>query len=373
MAWPLAFFVLASGIATLAAVDVGLSLSGFKKLSKIIIFFWVANVLATTRPVELLKDLADWLRLNKLKEHFDKRKAAFTNKNQASVLVGLLILAGTISAGVGIVQAILGPEGIWNHYHVHGSLSNLMTYAQILMLITCMGLSIAIFAPFRAQTILWISLVIIGLAILLTMNRQSWLGLFLAMTFLLFNKKGIYALIPVFLAILVFIFAPQTLKDRIKTMTNLKDHAFNERVLMWKAGWDIVQDHPLTGCGFKCQFVIADRYPEHAILKKYTHMHNSPIQLAVDTGILGLTAWISIWIGFFLSLARQLKHIPKNSYDYAIALGAGAAVIAFLVAGMFENNFYDSEIIILMYFIMALPFTSSNSSQSAASESAVPR
>ena len=74
---------------------------------------------------------------------------------------------------------------------------------------------------------------------------------------------------------------------------------------MWKAGWDILQDHPLTGCDFKCQFVIADRYPEHTILQKYTHMHNSPIQLAVDTGILGLTAWISIWIGFFLSLTRQ--------------------------------------------------------------------
>jgi len=85
-----------------------------------------------------------------------------------------------------------------------------------------------------------------------------------------------------------------------------------------------------------------------------------------------LTAWISIWIGFFLSLTRQLKHIPKNSLDYAIALGSGAAVIAFLVAGMFENNFYDSETTILMYFIMALPFVSSNGSQSAPSEFAAP-
>ncbi|MCH7499191.1 MAG: hypothetical protein IH886_04170 [Nitrospinae bacterium] len=39
---------------------------------------------------------------------------------------------------------------------------------------------------------------------------------------------------------------------------------------------------------------------------------------------------------------------------------------------MFENNFYDSEIIILMYFIMALPFVSSNGSQSAPSEFAAP-
>lgn len=203
-----------------------------------------------------------------------------------------------------------------------------------------------------------------GLAILLTLNRQSWLGLFLAITFLLFNKKKVFALIPVFFAILIFLLGPQTLKDRIKTMTDLKDYSVNERFLMWQAGWDILKDHPLTGCGYKCQFVIADQYPEHPILQKYTHMHNSHVQLAVDTGILGLTAWISIWICFFLSLRRQLKNIPETSSEYPIALGSGAAVLAFLVAGMFENNFYDSEIIILMYFIMALPFASSKSSQS---------
>jgi O-antigen ligase len=366
----MAFFVLASGIATLTAVDTGLSLSGFKKLFKIIIFFWVVNALATARPWELPGDLAGWFRLSKLKNCLEKGKAAFINKNPAYVLVGLLILAGVISAGVGIIQAVSHPEGIWNRYDVHGSLSNLMTYAQILMLITCMGLAIALFYPHRFRIMIWVGLMLMGFAILLTLNRQSWLGLFLAMTFLLFNKKRVYSLIPVFLAILVFIFGPQTLKNRMATMTDLKDYSVNERVLMWKAGWDILQDHPLTGCGFKCQFVIADRYPEHAILQKYTHMHNSPIQLAVDTGILGLTAWISIWIGFFLSLTRQLKHIPKNSSDYVIAGGSGAAAIAFRVAGLFENNFYDSEIVILMYFIMALPFVSSSGSQSAFSESA---
>lgn len=152
-------------------------------------------------------------------------------------------------------------------------------------------------------------------------------------------------------------------------MTDLNDYSANERILMWKAGWDILQDYPLTGCGFKCQFIIADQYPEHPILKKYTHMHNSPIQVAVDTGILGLTTWISIWIGYFLSLTKQLKCLSKGSLDYAVALGSGAAVIAFLVAGMFENNFYDSEIIILMYFIMALPFVASNNTESTPSES----
>lgn len=369
LAWPLAAFILASSIATLNAVDVGLSLSGIKKLSKIAIFFWVVNVLATIRPRELLGDLAGWFRFSRLKKYLENGKTTSINENPAYVLVKLLILAGVVSAGIGIVQAVIHPDGIWNRYDVHGSLSNLMTYAQILMLISCMALAMAIFGPPRFRNLIWIGIILMGLAILLTLNRQSWLGLFLAVIFLLFNKKKIYSLIPVFFVALIFILGPQTLKDRIESITDLKHDSNSERVLMWKAGWAIVKDQPLTGCGFGCQFVIADRYPEHPILQKYTHMHNSPIQLIVDTGILGLTAWISIWVGFFLSLKRQLKHIPKNSLDYAITLGSGAAVIAFLVAGMFENNFYDSEIIILLYFIMALPFAYSNSPQTVPAES----
>jgi len=373
LVWPLVIFILAAGIATIAAVDVGLSFSGFKKLSKIIIFFWVANALASTHPWKVLSDLADRFRLNKLKEYFEINIKSVRNRNPTYALMGLLILAGVFSSIIGIFQALTHSEGFWYRYGVHGSLSNLMTYAQILMLISCMGLSMVIFNPPRSRVMIWIGLAFMGLAILLTLNRQSWLGLFLAITFLLFNKKKAFSLMPVFFAILVFLLGPQTLKDRIKTMTDLKDYSVNERFLMWQAGWDILKDHPLTGCGFKCQFVIADQYPEHPILQKYTHMHNSPVQVAVDTGIIGLAAWISIWICFFMSLRRQLKNIPESSSEYAIALGSGAAVIAFLVAGMFENNFYDSEIIVLMYFIMALPFISPKISQGSTSEPSLSR
>ncbi len=367
--WPFAAFILASLIATLTAIDVGLSFSGFKKLLKIIIFFWVVNSLATTRPWELLGHLAGSFRLNRIKEYLEKTE--FT-RNPVYLILGLLIGAGVISAGVGIVQAVTHPQGIWYRYGVHGSLSNLMTYVQILMLIACMGFSWAIFNSKRSRNLIWVGLILIGIAIVLTLNRQSWLGLFVAMTFLLFNKKRVYSLIPVFLAVLVFMFGPQTLRDRIESITNLKHSSNHERVLMWKAGLDILKDHPFTGCGFKCQFVIADKYPEHPILRKYTHMHNSPVQLAVDTGILGLMTWISIWIVFFLSLTKELREIDKTSVEYFIALGSGAAIIAFLVAGMFENNFYDSEIIILVYFIMALPFVSSSSSRPVSSKPDAP-
>lgn len=105
--WPLVIFILASSIATLAAVDVGLSFSGFKKLSKIIIFFWVVNALASIHPWEALSKLADRLRLNKFKEYFEMNMESARTKNPAYALAGLLIFAGVISAGIGIFQALI--------------------------------------------------------------------------------------------------------------------------------------------------------------------------------------------------------------------------------------------------------------------------
>ena len=85
-------------------------------------------------------------------------------------------------------------------------------------------------------------------------------------------------------------------------------------------------------------------------------MHNNFIQLAVDTGILGLGTWLGIWFCFFRRLYKKdfsLEAAPQGNW---VVLGSAAAVLAFLAGGFFESNLYDSEVVMLLYFIMALPF-----------------
>ena len=53
------------------------------------------------------------------------------------------------------------------------------------------------------------------------------------------------------------------------------------------------------------------------------------------------------------SVGMNLKQLPEGIER----MGSAAAVIGFLVAGFFETNFYDSEVSMLLYFIMAFPFT----------------
>src|SRR5881628_2948684 len=74
-------------------------------------------------------------------------------------------------------------------------------------------------------------------------------------------------------------------------------------------------------------------------------------------GAAGLAAWIAIWAAFFAASARTLSRIPPGDEDArALVLGSMAAIAAFLVAGLFEYNFDDTEVLLVALAVMALPF-----------------
>jgi O-antigen ligase len=126
------------------------------------------------------------------------------------------------------------------------------------------------------------------------------------------------------------------------------------RLELWKVGWEIFKDHPLTGCGFRCVDLVHSQYPDPTgYVEKLRGMHNNFIQIAVDTGAFGLSAWLGIWSCFFVSLHRFFKNLSQNSPEKWVIFGSAAAGISFL---FFESSFYDSEVVMLLYFIMALPF-----------------
>ena len=85
-------------------------------------------------------------------------------------------------------------------------------------------------------------------------------------------------------------------------------------------------------------------------------MHSNLFQLLVDTGVVGLGTWLSIWAAYFIEIYRRWRTLTReNSQDNAeILMGSSAAVLAFLVGGFFETNIYDSEIAMLVYFLMGI-------------------
>ena len=144
------------------------------------------------------------------------------------------------------------------------------------------------------------------------------------------------------------------------SLADMTDWTFQTRILLWKGGWNIFKDHPLTGCGFKCVDRIHSQYPDPSrYIARFRGMHSNLFQLLVDTGILGLSAWLSIWAAYLTALyKRSIQFTNENSKG--LAMGAVAAVLGFLVGGVFETNFYDSEVVMLLYFIMGISLAQTN-------------
>jgi len=335
--WPLGIpfllYVLACLIAVANAYDVSYSYKPLKKLLEILIFFWVLNCVRNNR-------LRDSLSL-------------------------VLIASATLAGLFGFYEA--WRDGVADESRVDGSLSTYMTFAGLLMMTGTLALGRVIFRR-PVQPWLWASVGVITFCLLLTLTRQAWFGFLAGLIFLIFVwRKKFLLLLPVLL-IATFLASPDAVKTRLTDMVSGKDVPFAMRTNLWQVGWKIFKDYPLTGCGFRCVDLVNDQYPDpyrdkvghsHGSIKHLRGMHNNFIQLAVDTGILGLTAWLGIWICFFRLLCHRAKAPKRDPHECWAVYGSAAVGIAFLAGGIFETNFYDSEVVMILYFIMALPFTSS--------------
>ena len=334
---PILLFALASLVAVANAYVPSYSYESLKKLLEFMIFFWVLNC----------------VRENNL-------------RNSLSLT---LIASATLTGLLGLYQFwqdfILIPSGGMSFNRIEGTLSTYMTFSGLLMLAGVTALSWVMFQK-PTQRWVWASIGIIVSCLLLTLTRQTWFGFLAALVFLiLFWRKKVLLLLPIILLI-TYTVSPLSTQKRINDMFSGEDKTFGMRVALWKGGWEVFKDYPLTGCGFRCIDLVNSQYPDPTgYVARYRGMHNNLIQVAVDTGILGVTAWIGIWFCFFRFIYQKAIALEKEDPERWVTLGSSAAILAFLSAGFFETNFYDSEIAMVLYFIMALPFSGTQNTMKA--------
>ena len=327
--WPLivpfSLFILACLIAVGTAYDISYSFESLKKLLEILIFFWVVNC----------------VRENSLRDSLSL----------------VLIIFASLAGLLGIYQTWLGGATVWNR--VEGTMSVYMTFAGLLMMVGIHAWGRVLFRK-PMQPWLWISIGIISTCLLFTFTRQAWLGYLTGLVLLIYVWRTKYLLlIPLLIAALI-IASPHVVEHRLKNIVSGTDPTFAIRQALWQGGWNVFKDYPLTGCGFRCMDLVVKQYPDPTgHIEHFRGMHNNFVQLAVDTGALGLSAWLGIWICFFRLLQQKYSSRKGDSSDQWVLLGSLASVIAFLAGGCFESNFYDSEVAMVLFFLMALPFSGS--------------
>src|SRR5690606_30264575 len=260
----------------------------------------------------------------------------------ASVIIGV----GAASALVGLFQYgflqfdNLGrrPEGALSHY---------MTYSGTLMLVACATAARLIFEP-RDRTWPLVVLPAVLVALGLTFTRSAWVGVGVGLAVLLMMRdRRLVALLPAAFAVAVLL-APPAITDRVYSIFDLKDPTNRDRVAMLKSGAAMVEDHPLTGVGPDQvkQVYTQYRVPE-AVQDLNVHLHNVPMQIAAERGLVALV----VWCWFVWTAGRELHARFVNGRSRqtrTLAAGGLASLAAMLAAGLFEYNFGDSEFLMLL-------------------------
>ncbi len=282
-----------------------------------------------------------------------------------------LVLVAAVAAALGLIQVGLCPGPAvetagWASrliYHrcarARGPFSIYMTLGGVLLLVLLVslpGLMPRAARP-RWAPIPW--LVMLG-GLVATYTRGAWLGF----------AAGVLALVPmvrrgrlvlviglVVLALGVLL-GPSGLRQRLLSMGDPEEGTIKEREYMWRSGLAMWRQHPWLGWG---PGGVKREYEKFALpqsVKKRTgHVHNTPLQITAERGVLGLATWLWIWAVFYRRAIRLFRKLPERRHrERALVAGSLTAVTGCLVSGLSEYNFGDSEVLMLAWAIAALPF-----------------
>lgn len=337
LAWPVLAFLAATIVSALASEAPGRSLYACKGLFVVLALYVTADVLETLDRCELFVD-------------------------------ALAIVCG-LAAAAGLVQVLACPEsplepGPLARFfrrcdRARGPFSIYMTLGGVLATVLAAALPRLLPGGGGPR---WLAAP--GLAMLAglaaTYVRGAWLGFGAGVAVVLASARRGRWLLALGFALLVLgvLVGPERLSQRLRSMTDPQEVTIRERVYMWRSGFAMWREHPWLGVGQGGVGRLYSRYalPE-AIKKRTGHLHNSPLQVLVEGGILGLVTWTWIWLAFFRFAWRLLRALgPDRMRERTLVVGGVAAVVAFLVTGLSEWSFGDDEVVTIAWALAALPF-----------------
>ncbi len=205
--------------------------------------------------------------------------------------------------------------------------------------------------------------VIIGLSLIFCYARSAWLGAVAGILIFGFSKGRKFALIlclgMIVLVLAVFVIEP-TSWDRIKeiSLSRDKDKAESTRIRLWQTSINMIKDKPIWGIGLGNFTQLFEQYKVEGYYDTNCHPHNDYLNMAVNSGFLGLLAYLGIWIVFLYSSIRAMINNKRKGFPYWIQIGGVVAIISFMVAGLLQCYYSDAEVNMLVMFILGITVAS---------------
>jgi O-antigen ligase len=279
---------------------------------------------------------------------------------ETKVARGALLAGATPEARLGVTNWTRGRDerasGFYGHY---------TTYAEVLQLIGSLaaGFLIALRRKFSWQGALLAAAVAgIGVALLLTVTRASWLSFLLSIVVMslvgLGSRRAVLAVaLGALLVVPLGLYVLQ--QKRGVGFFDRKDGSISWRTTVYREGFELLAREPrhlLVGVGMDS---IKEHWREWGLFDNgrlpVGHMHSTPLQLALERGLPALLLWLTVVFVYARMLWRLWRApAPRDWRERGLALGALGGLAGFFASGMVHYNFGDSEVVMVFYLIMGL-------------------
>lgn len=207
------------------------------------------------------------------------------------------------------------------------------------------------------------SSVVILASLIASYARSAWLG-FIAMTFfggLIKGKKYVLYVIAglILVGAFLFVFHPALIYQHgLLSMIDISENMpYNNlvRIKLWGTALKIVADYPILGVGQGNFTYFFEKYKIPFNYRGIRSLHSDPLTFAVNSGVLGLLGFLSLWGGFIFYSLKVLNHNEDLSqFKKGLIFGGTVAVIGFLIAGLTQSYYSDAEDAILWWIITGL-------------------
>jgi len=286
--------------------------------------------------------------------------ALVTTETRAENAYKLLLAAASISAFIAVVQFVL-KEALYFRTgdlaadptlvnRITGPLGHWETFSGVQLLVWCAA--IPAIAILSRKWIVPVSL--ISVAIVLSNTRGVWLAAALAFAFVAFALPRRVLAIVLIPALAAALAASPFIYRRIAMSFDKSLETNYSRAVYRNVGLAMIKAHPLFGVGPER---IKEAFPEYykgKPLDYYGHLHNNILQIGAERGLLCLASFFWLLIELYRSLLNLFKNSDENT-RWA-ALGALGALTGFVIHGLTEYNLGDSEVLVLLLFLVSIPF-----------------
>ena len=194
---------------------------------------------------------------------------------------------------------------------------------------------------------------VMGLALILTFSRGCWIGIMAAAAvFVTFAAGKLWGLALIALPIIPMIL-PESIINRFTSIGDMKDSSTSYRVYIWMGTLLMLKDFWLSGIGPGTE-AFTQVYPFYSYsMIVAPHSHNLFLQIMVESGILGILSFLILGVIFVRKLAAAYQVQGKFGEISVASVAIGAAVIGFMVQGLFDNCFYNYRVFMIFWTVLA--------------------